>query len=64
MRFHPTVVHKILELVDSYGGHKDHRKLRESIEALDFTPYEQKTGNQDIILVLTEDYMKQLNGGR
>lgn len=64
MKLHPTVVAKILNLVENYGGHSDHRKLKERIEGLDFTPYEQKTGNQDIILVLTEDYMKQLSGGR
>ena len=36
-------------------------KLRGMIENMDLTPYERKTTvNQEIILVLTEDYVKEL----
>lgn len=63
MRLHISVVNKLLELVQSYGGHEHDHKLRSKLKALDLTPYErQQTPNQEVILVLTEDYVKQLSG--
>jgi len=63
MRLHSSVVNKLLYLVQNYGGHEHDTKLREKLEAVDLTPYErQQTPGQEVILVLTEDYMKQLAG--
>jgi hypothetical protein len=61
MKLHHSVVEKLIYLFQNYGGHENDVKLKQHINALDFTPYERKTGNQDLILVLTEDYMKLLN---
>jgi hypothetical protein len=62
MKLHQSAVDKILYLVANYSGHKDEQKLRKYIEEMDFTPYERKTSNQDVILVLTEEYIKALRG--
>ncbi|TXH11475.1 MAG: hypothetical protein E6R04_02495 [Spirochaetes bacterium] len=60
MRMHVTVVDKLMYLFQNYGGHERDLKLRRMLEELDLTPYERQTGMQELILVLTEDYMKQL----
>jgi len=63
MRLHVSVVNKLLELVQNYGGHEHDHKLRVKLTELDLTPYErQSTVSQEVILVLTEDYVKQLSG--
>lgn len=61
MRLHTTVVEKLVTLVEMYSGHENEKKLRDALRRLDLTPYEQKTTpNQEVILVLTEDFLKQL----
>lgn len=63
MKLHSSVIDKLLSLVQNYGGHETERKLKEKFVQLDLTPYErQSTPNQEVILVLTEDYVKQLSG--
>lgn len=66
MRLHVTVIQKLLYLVQNYGGHENDSKLQQKFEEIDLTPYErQNTSSQEVILVLTEEYMKQLsNTGR
>jgi len=62
MKLHSSVIEKLLQIYTNYGGFQDERKLREQLLKLDFTPYERKsTVDQEVILVLTDDYMKQLN---
>jgi len=61
MKMHPSVVEKLLYLMKTYGGFEDERKLRVHVEALDLTVYERKTKGQEMVLVLTEDYVKSLN---
>lgn len=61
MRLHPSVIEKIIQIYTNHGGYTDDRRLREHLNRIDLTPYERKsTQAQDIILVLTEDYLTQL----
>lgn len=63
MRLHISVINKLIYLVQNYGGHEHDTKLRNKLLELDLTPYErQATPGQEVILVLTEDYVKQLAG--
>lgn len=63
MRLHISVINKLIYLVQNYGGHEHDTKLRNKLLEMDLTPYErQATPGQEVILVLTEDYMKQLAG--
>lgn len=62
MKLHGTILQKLLYLYEMYSGHSNESKLRKAIFELDFTPYERKEGGQDIVLVLTSDYMKTIQG--
>lgn len=61
MKLHPSVIEKLIYLTQTYGGYENEKKLRVRLEDLDLTVYERKTKNQEMILVLTEDYVKQLS---
>lgn len=62
MRLHASVIEKLLQIYANFGGFQDERKLKDQLLRLDFTPYERKsTDDQEVILVLTEDYMNKLN---
>ena len=62
MKLHTSTIEKLLQIYANFGGFQDERKLKEQLFALDLTPYERKTtANQEVILVLTEDYLKLLN---
>lgn len=62
MKLHPTAINKLIEMFHLHGGTMDENRLKGHISNLDFTPYERKTtADQEMILVLTEDYIKSLN---
>lgn len=60
MKLHPQVIDKLIYLFENYGGHVNNGKLKTKLEQLDLSAYERKTGDQDVILVLTEDLVKAL----
>ena len=60
MKLHPAVVDKLIYLYENYGGHLNNGKLRAHLNSIDLSAYERKTGEQDVVLVLTEDMMKAL----
>ena len=60
MKLHPNVVEKLIYLYENYGGHLNNSKLRGHLQNLDLSAYERKTGEQDVVLVLTEEMMKAL----
>lgn len=60
MKLHRSAVEKLIQLYQNHGGFDSETRLRSFIEQLEFVAYEQKTtGNT--ILVLAEDYAKQLS---
>ena len=62
MKLHKSIVEKLLSIYANYGGFSNDVKLRHHLEKLDLTVYERKTTqNQELVLVLTEDYVKQLS---
>lgn len=60
MKLHQNVIEKLIHIYENYGGHVNNAKLRAQLNALDLSAYERKTGEQDVVLVLTEDMMKAL----
>lgn len=65
MKIHRSVVDKVIYLCQTYGGYEHEHKLRAKIQELDLTPYERKEqGNGETILVLTEDFLRELQGKR
>lgn len=62
MKLHATAINKLIELFHLHGGATDEHRLKAYLANLDFTPYERKTtANQEMILVLTEDFIKSMN---
>jgi len=65
MRLHKSVIDKMIYLCQTYGGYEHEHKLRAKLNELDMTPYERKeTNTGETILVLTEDYIRELEGKR
>ena len=62
MSLHPNAFEKILYFFDLYSGYDSEQKLRTALRNIEFTPYERKIAGSDVILVLTEDYTKILQG--
>lgn len=60
MKLHPNVIDKLIYLYENYGGHLNNGKLRAHLQNIDLSAYERKTGEQDVVLVLTEEMMKAL----
>jgi hypothetical protein len=60
MKLHPNVIDKLIYLYENYGGHLNNTKLRAHLQNIDLSAYERKTGEQDVVLVLTEEMMKAL----
>jgi len=62
MKLHSSVIEKLLNIYANFGGFSTEAKLKAQLERLDLTPYERKTTvNQEVILVLTDDYVKQVS---
>jgi hypothetical protein len=62
MALHPNAFEKIIYFFDLYSGYDSEQKLRVALNNLQFTPYERKINGNDVILVLTEDYTRVLQG--
>lgn len=64
MSLHPNAFEKIMYYFDLYSGYDTEAKLRHALSIMEFTPYEKKMGNGkgEMILVLTEEYTKALQG--
>lgn len=61
MKLHRSVVDKLLSIYTNFGGFSNETKLKQQLEKLDLTPYERKTTeNQEVILVLTDEYVKEV----
>ena len=62
MKLHNSVVEKLIQIYENFGGFQDNSKLVRAINQLDLTPYERKTTqNQEVVLVLTEEYVRALS---
>ena len=48
MRFHDSVIEELLRLYDIYGGHREEVKLREVLEQLDMSTYQQKVPEAEL----------------
>jgi len=65
MKLHHTAIEKIVQICTTYAGSPNEVKIKTMLANFDFTPYEQKTTEtQEIILVLTEDFVNALKSKR
>jgi len=58
MKLHPQALSKILNLIDSLGGHRDNVKLKNALSGMDFTEYTNTSG--ETTLVETQEYLKEV----
>lgn len=53
MRFHTSVVDKLIRIYETYGGHRNETKLKNALQAIDLVEYERQSGEK--ILVTSDD---------
>ena len=61
MKLHGTVIEKLIRIYSNYGGYPEEKKLRQALQEIDFTEYKQQTGSKQSVIVLTEDYVKNIS---
>lgn len=60
MRLHISVIEKLINTFESYGGHRNQSRLKAVLADMDFCEYERQTdGVGEKILVLTEELEKE-----
>lgn len=56
MKLHPTVIKKLIQVFETYGGHRENVRLHERLAALEVEAYTQTTRSPpDTFIVLKED---------
>ena len=61
MKLHGTALDELVRLFTTYGGHREEAKLLKVLEKVDFTVYQQQTGDKNQVLVFTKHYNKNTN---
>jgi hypothetical protein len=60
MRLHPSAVRRLLKIYDTYGGYREETKLRQQIENLDLSAYQQQEPPNQEVLVCTDEMQEAL----
>lgn len=60
MKLHHTVVTKLIDICQNYGGYSQETKLREQLNTVDLSIYEQKSDSSEKVLVMTEDFEREV----
>mgnify|MGYP000668091138 CR=1 FL=1 len=58
MKFHTTLVEKLITLIEVNSGWPEQRRLREALAKLDLTIYTQQSGKE--VLVSTKDLQNKI----
>ena len=49
MKFHETLINKLVKVMEVNSGWRDEKKLKEALARLNLVVYTQKTGNQVLV---------------
>jgi hypothetical protein len=60
MRLHPSTVRRLMKIYDTYGGHREEIKLRQELEKLDLSVYQQQSPPHREVLVSTDELEKAI----
>ncbi len=60
MRLHPSAVKRLLKIYDTYGGYREETKLRQELEKLDLSAYQQQQPPNNEVLVCTDELQEAL----
>ena len=61
MKFHHTVITKLIDICTNYGGYAQESRLREQLNLVDLVVYEQKAEGSDRVLVMSDDLQREIN---
>jgi hypothetical protein len=60
MRLHPSTVKRLLKMYENYGGYREETKLRQALEGLELSPYQQQEPPNNEVLVCTDELQEAL----
>lgn len=60
MRLHPSAIQRLLKIYDTYGGYREETKLRQALEELDLSSYQQQTPPNREVLVCTDELQEAM----
>ncbi len=58
MKFHDTLIEKLIKTYEVYSGWRDQSKLRDALQKINITVYKQQNGTE--VLVDSNDLEKQI----
>jgi hypothetical protein len=61
MKFHGTLIEKLVKVMEVNSGWRDEKKLKEALASMNLVVYTQKSGNQ---VLVDADEMARLQGNR
>ena len=60
MRLHPSAIQRLLKIYDTYGGYREETKLRQALENLDLSAYQQQQPPNLEVLVCSDELQEAL----
>ena len=60
MRLHPSTIKRLLKIYENYGGYREETKLRQALERLDLSSYQQQEPPNAEVLVCSDDLQEAL----
>jgi hypothetical protein len=60
MRLHPSTVKRLLKMYENYGGYREETKLRQALEDLELSAYQQQEPPNNEVLVCTDELNEAL----
>ena len=60
MRLHPSAIKRLLKIYETYGGYREETRLKDALENLDLSSYQQQTPPNQEVLVCTDELQAAL----
>ncbi len=60
MRLHPSTIKRLLKIYENYGGYREETKLRQALEGLELSAYQQQEPPNNEVLVCTDELNEAL----
>jgi hypothetical protein len=60
MRLHPSAVKRLLKIYENYGGYREETRLKQALETLELSSYQQQEPPHQEVLVCTDELQAAL----
>ena len=60
MRLHPSAIKRLLKIYETYGGYREETRLKDALENLDLSSYQQQEPPNQEVLVCTDELQAAL----